>query len=57
MITSDFERQTNEFLLYCRTTQPKGKSMMACEQPKNLLGRRCRDETGGFLFAPHNLVI
>ena len=48
MISLDFEWQTNEFMLYCRTTQLREKSMMAYEQSLKLFERWCRDEMGIF---------
>ena len=36
MISLDFDWQTNEFMLYCRTTQLREKSMMAYEQSLKL---------------------
>ena len=44
----DFDWQTNEFMLYCRTTQLREKSMMAYEQLLKLFERWCRDEMGIF---------
>ena len=40
----DFDWQTNEFMLYCRVTQLREKSMMAYEQSLKLFERWCRDE-------------
>ena len=40
----DFEWLTDEFMLYCRTTQLREKSMMAYEQSLKLFQRRCMDE-------------
>lgn len=48
MISLDFDWQTNEFMLYCRTTQLREKSMMAYEQSLKLFGRWCMDEMGIF---------
>ena len=48
MISLDLEWQTNEFMLYCRTTQLREKSMMAYEQSLKLFERWCRDEMGIF---------
>ena len=48
MISLDFEWQTNEFMLYCRTTQLREKSMMAYEQSLKLFERWCKDEMGIF---------
>ena len=39
MISLDFDWQTNEFMLYCRTTQLREKSMMAYEQTLRLFER------------------
>jgi len=47
----DFDWQTNEFMLYCRTTQLREKSMLAYEQSLKLLGRWCMDEMGIFTVA------
>ena len=44
----DFDWQTNEFMLYCRTTQLREKSMMAYEQSLKLFGRWCMDEMSIF---------
>ena len=48
MISLDFDWQTNEFMLYCRTSQLREKSMMAYEQSLKLFQRWCRDEMGIF---------
>lgn len=40
----DFDWQTNEFMLYCRTTQLREKSMMAYEQTLKLFERWCMEE-------------
>ena len=40
----DFEWLTDEFMLYCRTTQLSEKSMMAYEQSLKLFGRLCMEE-------------
>ena len=48
MISLDFDWQTNEFMLYCRTTQLREKSMMEYEQSLKLFGRWCMDEMGIF---------
>ena len=48
MISLDFDWQTNEFMLYCRTTQLREKSMMAYEQSLKLFQRWCMDEMGIF---------
>ncbi len=44
MISLDFDWQTNEFMLYCRTTQLREKSMMAYEQTLRLFERWCMEE-------------
>lgn len=44
MICLDFEWQTNEFMVYCRTTQLREKSMMAYEQTLRLFERWCMEE-------------
>ena len=44
--SKDFEWLTDEFMLYCRTTQLREKSMMAYEQSLKLFERWCRDEMG-----------
>ena len=44
----DFGWQTNEFMLYCRTSQLREKSMMAYEQSLKLFQRWCMDEMGIF---------
>ncbi len=44
MISLDFDWQTNEFMLYCRTTQLREKSMMAYEQTLRLFERWCLEE-------------
>ena len=41
MISLDFDWQINEFMLYCRTTQLREKSMMAYEQSLKLFQRWC----------------
>ena len=51
----DFDWQTNEFMLYCRTTQLREKSMMAYEQSLKLFERWCRDEIGIFKEQSTNL--
>ena len=48
MISLDFDWQTTEFMLYCRTTQLREKSMMAYEQSLKLFQRWCMDEMGIF---------
>ena len=44
MICLDFEWQANEFMLYCRTSQLREKSMMAYEQTLHLFVRWCAEE-------------
>ena len=44
----DFDWQTNEFMLYCRTSQLREKSMMAYEQSLKLFERWCMEEMGIF---------
>ena len=44
MISLDFEWQTNEFMLYCRTTQLREKSMASYEQALRLFERWCAEE-------------
>ena len=44
----EFEWLTDEFMLYCRKTQLREKSMMAYEQSLKLFQRWCRDEMGIF---------
>lgn len=48
MISLDFDWQTNEFMLYCRTSQLREKSMMAYEQSLKLFQRWCMEEMGIF---------
>ena len=48
MISLDFDWQTNEFMLYCRTSQLREKSMMAYEQSLKLFQRWCMDKMGIF---------
>ena len=48
MISLDFDWQTNEFMLYCRTTQLREKSITAYEQSLKLFQRWCMDEMGIF---------
>ena len=43
-ICLDFDWQTNEFIVYCRTTQLREKSMMAYEQTLRLFERWCMEE-------------
>ena len=51
MLSLDFDWQTNEFMLYCRTTQLREKSMMAYEQSLKLFGRWCMDEMDVFTLS------
>ena len=44
MISLDFEWQTNEFMLYCRSTQLREKTMSSYEQTLHLFGRWLADE-------------
>ncbi len=44
MISLDFEWQTNEFMLYCRSTQLREKSMASYEQALRLFERWCAEE-------------
>ena len=48
MKSKDFERLTDEFMLYCRTTQLREKSMMAYEQSLKLFEWWLMDEMGIF---------
>lgn len=40
----DFDWQSNEFMLYCRSTQLREKTMSSCEQTLKLFGRWPADE-------------
>ena len=40
----DFEWLTDEFMLYCRSTQFREKTMSSYEQPLHLFGRWLSDE-------------
>ena len=44
MISLDFDWQTNEFMLYCRSTQLREKTMSSYEQTLQLFGRWQSDE-------------
>ena len=46
MISLEFDWQTNEFMLYCRTTQLREKSMLAYEQALRLFERWCGEQLG-----------
>ena len=43
-ICLDFDWQTNEFMLYCRTTQLREKTMLSYEQTLRLFERWCMEE-------------
>lgn len=45
-ICLDFDWQTNEFMLYCRTTQLREKTMLSYEQTLRLFERWCKEEQG-----------
>ena len=40
----DFEWQINEFMVYCRSTQLREKSIVSYEQPLRLFEHWCADE-------------
>ena len=40
----DFDWLTDEFMLYCRSTQLREKTMSSYEQTLHLFGRWCADE-------------
>ena len=44
MKNSDFEWLTDEFMLYCRSTQLREKTMSSYEQTLHLFGRWLADE-------------
>lgn len=46
MISLEFDWQTNEFMLYCRTSQLREKSMLAYEQALRLFERWCGEQLG-----------
>ena len=43
-ICLDFDWQTNEFMLYCRTTQLREKTMLSYEQTLRLFEKWCKEE-------------
>ena len=43
-ICLDFDWQTNEFMLYCRTTQLREKTMLSYEQTLRLFEKWCIEE-------------
>ena len=45
-ICLDFDWQTNEFMLYCRTTQLREKTMLSYEQTLRLFEKWCMEEQG-----------
>ena len=45
-ICLDFDWQTNEFMLYCRTTQLREKTMLSYEQTLRLFEKWCVEEQG-----------
>ena len=45
-ICLDFDWQTNEFMLYCRTTQLREKTMLSYEQTLRLFEKWCIEEQG-----------
>ena len=45
-ICLDFDWQTNEFMLYCRTTQLREKTMLSYEQTLRLFEKWCQEEQG-----------
>ena len=45
-ICLDFDWQTNEFMLYCRTTQLREKTMLSYEQTLRLFEKWCKEEQG-----------
>ena len=45
-ICLDFDWQTNEFMLYCRSTQLREKTMLSYEQTLRLFEKWCREEQG-----------
>ena len=40
----DFDWQTNEFMIYCRSTQLRERTMYSYEQTLRLFERWCADE-------------
>ena len=51
MISLEFDWQTNEFMLYCRTSQLREKSMLAYEQALRLFERWCGEPAVYLRFA------
>ena len=45
-ICLDFDWQTNEFMLYCRTTQLREKTMLSYEQTLRVFEKWCKEEQG-----------
>ncbi len=45
-ICLDFDWQTNEFMLYCRSTQLREKTMLSYEQALRLFEKWCQEEQG-----------
>ena len=45
-ICLDFDWQTNEFMLYCRSTQLREKTMLSYEQTLRLFEKWCKEEQG-----------
>ena len=45
-ICLNFDWQTNEFMLYCRTTQLREKTMLSYEQTLRLFEKWCMEEQG-----------
>ena len=45
-ICLDFDWQTNEFMLYCRTSQLREKTMLSYEQTLRLFEKWCVEEQG-----------
>ena len=45
-ICLDFDWQTNEFMLYCRATQLREKTMLSYEQTLRLFEKWCKEEQG-----------
>lgn len=44
-ICLDFDWQTNEFIVYCRSTQLREKTMLSYEQTLRLFEKWCKEET------------
>jgi len=53
----DFEWLTNEFMIYCRSTQLREKTMSSYEQTLHLFGRWLSDELQFYIFKNLNLWI